>query len=104
MNIRKLLMQVNQAEVCRKLGWSEEQYNELQLETGLQFLQLYSLPEYADNKVFWAWFRNQWDMRDERFLLSISQIPTLEREDKYLATHSILNNSFFPPHNIINYA
>jgi hypothetical protein len=56
------------------LQWSEDQYNELVLETGIQYLEAMA-PEYkqvtrqiSKSEIFWNWWRSHWQRRDEQFL------------------------------------
>lgn len=60
--------------VCMKLGMSQLEYCNFQLESGWQYLSdqcgsdseaksyLETLP------MFWSWWRNEWNLRDEYFL------------------------------------
>jgi hypothetical protein len=60
--------------ICKLLCMTDAQYAEHQYNTGLSYLQLYIrnnapiIRELEGNKIFWAWWRNQWAMRDAKFL------------------------------------
>ena len=61
--------------LCVLLGWDDLQYGMFQFETGLKFLSIYLnkddffINQIVRNKLFWAWWRNHWVLRDEAFLL-----------------------------------
>lgn len=61
-------------EVCRLLGWNETQYAAYMEKCGKQYLQ-YKQPQdpqgidmLVGSKLFWAWWRTHWYMRDTQFL------------------------------------
>lgn len=57
------------------LGWDEEQYLSFKMRCGRNFLQQYmpNYPELIDevneSRLFWAWWINQWLIRDEALLM-----------------------------------
>lgn len=59
------------------LGWSIDYLHELAHECGCEYVEI-SLPDYPgiqdDVKFtpgfFWPWFMNQWNLRDEEFVLT----------------------------------
>lgn len=57
------------------LGWDDEQYLTFKMRCGRNFLQQYmpNYPELIDevieSRLFWAWWLNQWLIRDEALLL-----------------------------------
>lgn len=61
--------------VCELLGWSEMQYAEFQYNTGIEYMELYTLGDEAicddllRSKIYWNWWKNAWANRDECFLV-----------------------------------
>jgi hypothetical protein len=82
--------------ICRLLGLTEEQYAEHQYYTGLNYLRLYIRHddvvrrELEGHKLFWAWWRNQWAMRDAQFL---RQATCLRDDKNYSSLWSVWLNS-----------
>ncbi len=57
------------------LNWSEEQYGTFKMRCGCLFMQYY-MPQYPElidevieSRLFWAWWCNQWLIRDEALLM-----------------------------------
>lgn len=63
--------------ICRRLHIDEGKYAEMQYNAGVEYLRLYipndawGRDELERNKTYWAWWRNQWAQRDERFLAEV---------------------------------
>lgn len=60
--------------ILQLLKWTEDEYNDLVLETGIAYLKGMA-PEYpqvvkqiASSRIFWNWWREHWQKRDEQFL------------------------------------
>ena len=57
------------------LQWSEEQYASFKVRSAGNFLQLYMshypalIDELLISRIFWAWWCNQWLLRDEALLM-----------------------------------
>jgi hypothetical protein len=83
------------ARVCQLLRWTELQYGHFQYEQGLAYLQAYVNDAfYADqvsrSKVFWAWWRNHWMLRDMAFTEGLEQnrISIATMDELYAALHN----------------
>lgn len=57
------------------LGWSEDEYQTFKMRCGCLFMQYY-MPQYPtlideviESRLFWAWWCNQWLIRDEALLM-----------------------------------
>lgn len=77
--IRSLKAEDNQRLVCAALKWNSDTYSKLVFETGLEWIKNnLSLNDdeivgvIAKCRLFWAWWRNQWDLRDEQFIYETS--------------------------------
>lgn len=61
-------------DVLTLLGWSEEQYAQFKYENGLKYLSMYMnglhdmIRAAESDKMFWNWWRNCWDLRDQVFI------------------------------------
>lgn len=71
---QKTIRLTNQQRIIKLLGWSEMQYSQFIYEIGLRYLELYipsdraGIDALSRSKIFWAWWRNQWAIRDGEFL------------------------------------
>jgi hypothetical protein len=60
-------------DVMQWLLWSDFDYSDCQFESGMLYLETYlggdasTIHLLSNSKVFWAWWRNQWNRRDESF-------------------------------------
>ena len=86
---RQLYADWYKQEVCRILGWTEEQYTSFQHQQGLAYLHWYCncLEDYKraleGSKVFWAWWRNCWLGRDMAFCEDAELININTRRELY---------------------
>ncbi len=64
----------HKARVLALLRMSEMDYNWIQLEEGKRYLDAYlnhdeySVSVMETSRIFWAWWRNHWNLRDEQFV------------------------------------
>ncbi len=102
---RKLLAQQVQQRVCYLLNWTDKQYKEFQYKQGCLYLQLYLskypaiIDELIDNKIFWAWWRNQWANRDDIYVHNTEVLHLPKRVGLYQQTHNAetLVLDMYPP-------
>lgn len=72
--------------VMRLLDCDELQYNRLQFEEGVKYLQTYlngdsaSVAMMEQSRTFWNWWRNHWSNRDELFMTLHEQNPICRTE------------------------
>ena len=105
-NIKKLLIEVNQRQVMLLLGWSDLQYGIFQNEKGLQYLRRVvgadevGIKMLMNGKLFWRWWVNHWNRRDEEFLGYGKAYPEHMREAYYYDLHDTEGFEFYP-HRII---
>lgn len=58
--------------MCSRIGWTQEEFNEFQLDAGCEFVN-YVLRELdaadrrliTSSRLFWGWWKNEWFSRDE---------------------------------------
>jgi hypothetical protein len=74
---RKELSKSIMNQVCNLLNISPLEYKEFQYKQGCAYLQSY-IPKYPaiidellQNKIYWAWWRNEWLNRDEVYVLNV---------------------------------
>lgn len=92
---RRVAAKASKERIMRLLEWSELQYCEFQYRMGLEYLQEY-IPDDPDgiawlerHRVFWAWWRNQWTLRDESYLDSkIATVGIRHRRNIYTELHN----------------
>lgn len=79
--------------VCKLLNKTDEWYAHLQYETGLTYLKQH-LPNDAQRRrkcegsgVFWGWWRLQWLVRDENYLIYAGGLLWADRIAEYKAMH-----------------
>lgn len=101
----KTLQQVNRALVLRKLGITEEQYTNLWLDAGKNYLTDVIevgdfLPDFTASNLFWKWWLNHWQHWDAEFLSLCKQVAWHEIPDLYDETHNV-NSVSFRPHKAI---
>lgn len=102
------------ATVLRLLKMDELEYNWMQLKQGLAYLRAYlNGDEYGiamleSSRIFWCWWRDHWNKRDEKFLLIHSRVPGLQKPEYlrqlYAQYHngSMLSKNIHPNSVVIN--
>lgn len=91
-------------QIIKLLGWTELEYSSFIYETGLQYLELYiptdraGIDALSRSKIFWAWWRNHWAIRDRNYLEIHQQFSPVNYELLYQQEHSAetLTTSIFP--------
>lgn len=83
------------SKVTALLGWSDLHYGEFQLEMGEEYLvrKLLGQDEHGYRqliacRMFWQWWINQWNFRDEGFAEYAARIPHHQRVIQYRKLHS----------------
>lgn len=105
-NIKKLLVEVNQQQVQRLLGWDDLMYGIFQNEKGLEYLRRVvgsdekGIKMLMRSELFWRWWVNHWNRRDEEFLGYAKATPQHMREAYYHDLHDADGFEFYP-HRII---
>lgn len=98
------------ATICELLGWTAEQYADMQYRTGCTYLQSYisrspeAIDELIESPIFWKWWRNEWHFRDTRFLHHEAHGPLFYLIVKYKEMHDadMLLNDTYPCGQILN--
>lgn len=92
---RRVAAKASKERIMRLLEWSELQYCDFQYRMGLEFLQEYipgdpyGIAYLERHPVFWAWWRNQWTLRDEIYLNSdISTVRLRLRQNIYIQNNN----------------
>jgi hypothetical protein len=76
---RRKIAAANKAKVIELLYWNEMQYCTFQYECGLAYLRHYITHDQwgqdmlQRSKMFWAWWLNQWAMRDNDFVCQFTE-------------------------------
>lgn len=71
------LFNKNKATIMALLGWSELDYGNFQYNTGIRYLEEnFELDEASIDflvrqRIFWQWWINEWNLRDEREYLPL---------------------------------
>src|SRR5665213_3583606 len=94
----------NQEKITRLLGWTEMDYSQFIYETGLGYLESYiptdraGIDALSRSKIFWAWWRNHWAIRDANYLDVLENFSLDNWEILYRQVHEIdaLTNSIYP--------
>lgn len=94
----------NQEKIIRIMRWDEMQYSQFVYDTGLQYLELYiptdrvGIDALSRSKIFWAWWRNHWSIRDADYLDIYKQFAPVNWELLYRQEHSpeTLTTCIFP--------
>lgn len=79
--------------VAELLHRDADWYAERQYETGLAYLEQllpndeWGRRQYAGSRSFWAWWRIQWQLRDETFLAHAPRLLWADRVAEYDALH-----------------
>ena len=98
-----LAMQSTQQLICSRIGWTPEQYNEFQFETGFAFIEkigsklmIADVKQLKASRIFWGWWRNQWFSRDITAYDEILMTETSYREQNTnLLRNEQLQDSFW---------
>jgi hypothetical protein len=90
---RKLLATQLQERVCYLLNWTAEEYTAFQYKQGCLYVQMYlsKNPEIIDellaNRIFWAWWRNEWANRDDVYVHNTEVLHLANRMPLYRQLH-----------------
>ena len=90
---RKLQADQLKERVCYLLNWTPDEYAEYQYKQGCLYLQMYLskypaiIDELLQNRIFWAWWRNQWANRDDAFIHDEQHLHVPNRRLLYRHTH-----------------
>jgi hypothetical protein len=81
--------------VCELLGITQEQYADMQLRYGRQYLQAYipndpdGIDQLLGQRIYWTWWRNHWAMRDEQFCVGhVESLSMKLRTELYHELHN----------------
>lgn len=107
----KKRQQTAKQRVIQLLGWDELRYAEMQYRTGRQYLQSY-IPNDPDgidalerSRIFWAWWKNQWLIRDTAFLntdiAKVSRLSAL-RIYEYMHNAEALVHAIYPSGQVLD--
>ena len=103
---QKFITEANKQQVIRLLNWTEIQYCEYQQQKGIEYLKhILEVDEYGiqmqiSNQLFWRWWVNHWNRRDEEFLTYGAFAPERMRENLYNDLHDPFGFEFYP-HSVI---
>jgi len=107
MNAQKFINEANKQQVCKLLGWSLATYTQYQENKGLEYLRdvvcgdLWSVNNVAKTPLFWKWWINHWNARDNEFITTIaSQWPSDWLRRKYDDLNAVEGFTFWP-HKVI---
>jgi hypothetical protein len=99
----------HQTQIQQLLKWSDEQYGQFIYSTAIAYLHKY-IPGDADgianlerDKIFWGWFKNQWNIRDNEFLMAVNGLCKDDARALYFDFNSSqsLVEDMWPPHQLI---
>lgn len=102
MNAIKFIIEANKQQVRRLLGWSERRFSEFVAAKGIQYLKevLFAdddaVLQLTKGDMFWQWWRNHWNKRDEEFLLYAGEYVLDHRLIMYEELHTITLDKY--PH------
>ncbi len=94
-------MQTTKQRVMSLLQWDEKQYGDYQYRMGTQYLQSYistdpiGIDMLVDSRIFWNWWKNHWQTRDEQFL------ETADHDGLQIVLR-ILYSGFHNPQRLVN--
>jgi len=106
MNAQKFLTEANKQQVCRLLGWDELQYASFQEEQGIEYVKgivgsdEWGASHLLKSKLFWKWWINHWNNRDQEFLTYAAASPASLREVMYKSLNNAEGFEFYP-HRVI---
>ena len=98
----KIMQSVNQHQVKKLLHWDDLQYGQFQMETGTEYLEKmlgsddFAIGYLSKNSMFWRWWVNHWDKRDEQFINQASGLNLDERLELYAGLHNAKSFRFYP--------
>lgn len=98
--MNSLMMESNQQKVCQLLKWSQEQYAEYQYHCGQVFLNNWLQSSHCvavaeKSKVFWNWYKNQWDKINERYIIRMSK-RDVDAFELYMLMQEPLRLPYYP--------
>lgn len=86
----------NRSFILRKLSMSDQEYCELVERGGYVWLDKYlfhapdAIKAASYSRLFWAWWVNEWNIRDESFVKDIRfSHPNIEQKEYYFKVHAI---------------
>lgn len=107
MRAQKFITEANKHEVCKLLGMTEEVYCQYQEQQGLEYLRLQmgtdliGIDQMAKNELYWKWWINHWNHRDEEFLTYGKGMPYKMRLKYYHSLNSVEGFEFRPHKKVI---
>jgi hypothetical protein len=99
--------------VCELLNWTEMQYAEYVYNTGLEYLKEYlrgdmhAIGILERSPIFWAWWKNHFTNRDEKFVMLNRTTPIRSQEIRIQLYHhyneaAMLADSIHPNSVVLN--
>lgn len=89
-SLRKLKSAYLMNQVMKMLGWNDQQYADFKYERGVAYVRWY-IPaqeqvakELLCNRLFWNWWKNCWDNRDEVFVANCCLDRTISQSQAIL--------------------
>lgn len=107
MTAQKFITEANKHEVCKLLGITEQAYCQYQEQNGQEYMQQvmgsddWGIDQMAKNFLFWRWWINHWNKRDEEFLIYAKDAPHDLRLKFYHSLNSVEGFEFFPHKSIM---
>ncbi len=98
----KIMQMVNQHQVKQLLGWDDLEYGQFQMDAGTEYLKnmlgndATGIDYLSKNGMFWRWWVNHWDKRDELFISLASDLTPEARQALYLELHDVSGFTFYP--------
>lgn len=102
---RKKKVESVRTQLQSMLNWDDLQYCEFQMEMGMKYLDRIAGPgeigvkELSQSKLYWNWWKNHWNRRDQEFLndLVVTIASGLEEiRQEYMYWHSPYNITVRP--------
>ena len=81
--------------ICRFLNWDKLMYGEFQYRHGCEYLQLYiptdpgGIDEMLQSKLYWSWWKNQWQQRDQVYLVNLARFFSVLPVDDLRAIYNL---------------
>lgn len=105
--VMKTMYKLNKAQIIESCGITEGKYTDFQFETGLEWIKENLWNDEAiiviisSSPVFWDWFLNQWNHRDDDFIIDnlniiLNNDPNCELLSKWYQVHEVKNLNQFP--------
>ena len=89
------------------LCWTALQYGEFRHQMGEEYLlknllgqDKYGYGELSQSRIYWRWWINQWNFRDEGFVQYAAHLPQHQRAVQYKKLH-FPRSLRFHPHKVI---